>query len=278
MRQLLRLAHQHLAGALRHFGTHAGGTVDDDGHSILVACPAPYSGPLFNAAIRTDGQAEAGRVVARTQRFFAARPRRYALWIPDDVDVSLERAAQTALLSRDPMADAPVMALLEPIDPPTLPHRVVVTQVCSAKTGSQFGLVAAQAFTSFGSPAEATRELSRRVQLLAAHNVAAFVGYLDGAPTSCGLVLVTGEVAGVYFIGTISEARGRGLGEMMTRVAAHAGFRLGARAIVLQSTTLAVPLYRRIGFEEFSRYRLYTGDSLSGEAFPVAARDRIRRS
>ena len=76
------------------------------------------------------------------------------------------------------------------------------------------------------------------------------VAYLDGAPVSCAMTLVSHGVAGVFYVATVASARRRGLGDALTRVAARAGFELGARAAWLGASEMGADLYRRIGFSD----------------------------
>jgi ribosomal protein S18 acetylase RimI-like enzyme len=85
--------------------------------------------------------------------------------------------------------------------------------------------------------------------ILAPH-IAAFVAYLDDAPVSCGMTLVSHSAAGVFYVATVERARRRGLGDALTRIAARAGFELGARAAWLGASEMGADLYRRIGFTE----------------------------
>ena len=62
-------------------------------------------------------------------------------------------------------------------------------------------------------------------------------------------------MAGIQLVGTIPDARGRGLGELCTRWAVGVGFDLGASAVVLEASEAGEPLYLRLGFVEVSRYR-----------------------
>ena len=66
-------------------------------------------------------------------------------------------------------------------------------------------------------------------------------------------------MAFVGFVGTKVKARGRGLGEALTRAATNAGFDLGARLASLQASPEGYPIYRRMGYVEISRYREYLG-------------------
>ena len=81
-------------------------------------------------------------------------------------------------------------------------------------------------------------------------HVAAFVAYVDGAPVSCAMTLVSHGVAGVFYVATVQRARRRGLGDALTRIAACSGFDMGARAAWLGASEMGASLYRRIGFAD----------------------------
>jgi GNAT superfamily N-acetyltransferase len=76
-----------------------------------------------------------------------------------------------------------------------------------------------------------------------------FVGYLDGKPVATNMLFCGGGVASVYAVATVAEARGRGIGGLITgvplRMAQEAGFTHG----VLFSTEMGVSAYKRLGFE-----------------------------
>jgi GNAT superfamily N-acetyltransferase len=83
-----------------------------------------------------------------------------------------------------------------------------------------------------------------------------FVGRMDGRAVGTSRLSVVGGVAGVYGVVTVPDARGRGVGRAMTLTALHAGVALGMQIATLQATELGLPVYRRLGFEEYYRYEL----------------------
>jgi ribosomal protein S18 acetylase RimI-like enzyme len=85
--------------------------------------------------------------------------------------------------------------------------------------------------------------------ILAPH-IAAFVAYMDGVPVASAMTLVSHRVAGVFYVATVEHARRRGLGDALTRMAARAGFELGAQAAWLGASEMGAGLYRRIGFRD----------------------------
>ena len=79
------------------------------------------------------------------------------------------------------------------------------------------------------------------LDVLRAPHVVAFVAEVDGTVAAGAMVIVTHGVAGVYWVGTRPEGRGKGLAELCTRAAGNAGFDLGARVAGLQASVMGEP-------------------------------------
>ena len=92
--------------------------------------------------------------------------------------------------------------------------------------------------------------------VLRAPHIATFLALVDGEPAAGAMVVVTHGVAGIYWVGTTPEARGRGLAELCTRAATNRGFDLGARVAALQASVMGEPIYARMGYVEVTRYPL----------------------
>jgi len=77
-----------------------------------------------------------------------------------------------------------------------------------------------------------------------------YVGYWQGKPVATNMIFNGGGVAGLFCVGTIPEARGKGLGAAITLKplldAKTEGYRYG----VLFAAEMAIPMYRKIGFHE----------------------------
>jgi len=85
-----------------------------------------------------------------------------------------------------------------------------------------------------------------------------FLGFLNGKPVTVSLLVLHDEFAGIYCVGTVPEARGRGLGYAITREPLLAAKDEGYKLAVLEASTMGFPVYRRIGFRQLCEFRTYT--------------------
>ena len=83
------------------------------------------------------------------------------------------------------------------------------------------------------------------------------VAYDRDAPVAAAQVLMSHSIAGVYWVGTVDGARGKGLGDAVTRAVTNRAFELGARFVSLQASAMGEPIYRRMGYREIYRYRTH---------------------
>jgi ribosomal protein S18 acetylase RimI-like enzyme len=84
-----------------------------------------------------------------------------------------------------------------------------------------------------------------------------FVAFVDDGPVATTSVLMGGDVAGIYMVGTLTEARGRGIGAAVTREAMRFARVRGATQAALQSSELGYGVYRNLGFADQCLLRLY---------------------
>jgi ribosomal protein S18 acetylase RimI-like enzyme len=113
--------------------------------------------------------------------------------------------------------------------------------------------VGIEAYGSLGLPENEARAAFSHPSGLFDGSVRGFIAYLDGKPASIALTVLSGQSAGVCWVGTVPRARGKGLGELCTRLATNAGFECGARIVTLQASEQGYPIYARMGFREYDR-------------------------
>lgn len=84
-----------------------------------------------------------------------------------------------------------------------------------------------------------------------------FLGILDGKPVATTSLCLGGEIGGIYHVVTLPEARGRGVGAAITAAGVRDAAEAGCKVAALQSSEMAVSVYRGIGFEAVCELELY---------------------
>jgi ribosomal protein S18 acetylase RimI-like enzyme len=239
------------AEALRELARRAGGAVHDEDGLLCYAGPDPFP-VLMNGVMRTGPGPSAPVVLERARAFFAPRGRGYTVHVRAHADADLRAATERAGLAA--LGDAPGMVLDRRLPEVALPPGVELRQVSDDGDVEAFGRIMGEAYATYGMPPEVGPASFPHRDILIAPHIASFLAVLDGTPVAGAMVIVTHGVAGVYWVGTLPAARGRGLAELCTRAAGNAGFDRGARIAALQASVMGEPIYRRMGYVEVTRY------------------------
>jgi GNAT superfamily N-acetyltransferase len=85
-----------------------------------------------------------------------------------------------------------------------------------------------------------------------------FLGHLDGRPVSTSFLVLHGDVAGIYMVATLKEARGKGVGSAMTHEPLLPAKDAGYDVAVLEASELGLPVYERLGFRKLCEFRTFT--------------------
>lgn len=222
---------------------------------LLGAGGAPHP-VISNAAFRSDDSVDPGELISKAKDFFTARGRGFSVWIrggqPEDEDLTSAVAKAGLQL----VYEMPEMVLGAPVEQLPLPDGVELRQLSEARQAGDYWKVAAASYKSIGFPPEVFGGYSNHDGLLAT-NVAAFIAYLDGEPVSIAMTIVSHGVAGIYWVGSLEQARGKGLGRAVTAAATNAGFKLGAEVASLQASPMGKPIYEAMGYEALFDYRLF---------------------
>ena len=227
-------------------------TVVDERGALLFAGDTDW--PAYNnGVLRTDDRAAPEDVLDRARAFFHARGRGYSLWTRTlDTDADLSRAAELAGHAK--VFDYPQMICRARLDEEPLATDVEIRRVDDADGVAEFAEINAQAYTAYGAPVEATASNFGRPDAVLAPHIAAFVAYLAGEPVGAAMTMLSHGIAGIFWVGTVAAARGRGIAEACTRVATNWGFDAGAPHVQLQASPMGEPIYRRMGYQELYRY------------------------
>ena len=77
-----------------------------------------------------------------------------------------------------------------------------------------------------------------------------YVAYWNGKPVATAGVFFGDEVAGIYSVATVPEARGKGFGAAVTLAPLLDARKMGYHIGTLQASQMGYPIYKRMGFKE----------------------------
>jgi GNAT superfamily N-acetyltransferase len=253
---LARDVHLNLIGSSRHlFRMDPGAEVESRPGWVFAAGRSSHP-VISNAAFRLDDELDPVEFLGAANRFFAGHGRGFAVWARSGLrqDEDLIEASEAGGLTN--AYEMPEMVLREPLSKDRQgPDGVELRRVSGHADARDYWQVATDSYASVGFPPEIFAFYERDEPLMA-DGVAAFVASLDGRAVGIAMTIVSGGIAGIYWVGTTEAARGRGVGRMVTAAAVGAGFEMGAEIASLQASPMGEPLYSEMGFETLFRYRL----------------------
>jgi len=253
-RSLVRLGDLSYQEALREQARATGGAIDERDGMLLIAGQGAH--PIHNYAVRTDPAVDASAAFDRARRTFDGRGYGFTVVTMNAHDDSSMGAAAAAGGLRA-LVSPPAMFCTRRLEDCAAPRNVRLERVQDAAGLDAFREVSKSAWTTYGIPEDVTAAIFARLSMVAAEHIAAVVAYDGARPLSCALVVLSHGIAGVYWVGTTPEGRGRGLAETCTRAVTNIGFDAGARMVTLQASPMGDPIYRRMGYRQIGNYSLY---------------------
>jgi ribosomal protein S18 acetylase RimI-like enzyme len=155
-------------------------------------------------------------------------------------------------------ARPPGMAVeLDLLKEPEPPEGLKIERVRDRKALAEWTRIVTSAF---GIPVESSGlllDLFDRVGYAPDSNLSSYVGVLGDEAVSSSTLFLEGEVAGIYNVATLPDARGRGIGAAMTLAPLKEARERGSKMGILQSSDMGYGVYRRLGFEQFCTLDMY---------------------
>lgn len=211
---------------------------------------------ISNGAFRRDDSVDAREFVTRAKEFFATRERGFSIWVRGGQAEDRDLAAAAEAAGLQLVYEMPEMTLGEKLKPPELPPGAELRRLTAIEQANDFWRVATTSYSSIGFPPEVFAGYTNHAGLLA-ENVVAFIALLDGEPVSIAMTMVSHGVAGIYWVGSLEQARGKGLGRAVTVAATNAGFELGGDVASLQASPMGKPIYLELGYETAFEYQMW---------------------
>lgn len=225
------------------------GVVRRDGSVLVAATRSPI--PIFNEVLAIEDEVGAESLARAVQVMRDIDAPWLAHFRSDVGDHDASVALELGLEEEEVFFPAMILT-----DLPTRSDSGSVLEVVRIEGSEQYDSYIADSASISGADESVWRTWCG-AGLLEDPNVVALVGYLDDSPVAKSMSIRTGEVVGIYDVGTGETARRRGYGWAMTLAAIVAGANSGATVATLQSSEMAFPLYSAHGFETIFDYRCF---------------------
>lgn len=155
--------------------------------------------------------------------------------------------------------DAPGMAisLSQVADAPPGPATLSIQRVIDLKSLRRWADVAVRSFDLPEFVVEPAIDIFRSAGFEAASPVRSYLGIVDGEPVAASTMFLGAGVAGIYNVGTVPEARRRGIGAAMTRAPLLEAREEGYTIAILHASAQGTPVYEALGFREYCTLSCY---------------------
>jgi ribosomal protein S18 acetylase RimI-like enzyme len=210
---------------------------------------------MVNGAMRLDPSVPPDRLFATADAFFRARKRGYTVFVPQ-IEPDLVAACEDAGLP--PMGGhSPEMVCDAVPDAVPFPAGFELRWARDEAGMRDYAEVSAQAYATYGMPVEVFKDVFLHADRFSAPHVHSAIAYDGDMPVSAAQVICSHGIAGVYTVGTVPEARGKGLADACTRAVTRRAFERGARVVTLQASEMGHPIYLRMGYRDLFTYTYY---------------------
>jgi len=246
---------------LWEFGTHLGQSSQVELHdrADMLWYATGIASPMLNGVFRTQlAPTETDVMIEVTLDYFRSRKLPLMWWIgpstrPVDLDKHLEAHGFT------PWTDMPGMAidLVTPKECLPSPPHLTIKPVEDIETLREWAHPFAVTFGFPDSTVSTFCDLFASLGLgqhLPLHH---YVGWLRGDPVACSSMFLGAGVAGIYYVATVPDERGQGIGAALTWEPLCKAGKMGYQIGILHSSQVGYSVYRQIGFEEYCKIRTY---------------------
>jgi ribosomal protein S18 acetylase RimI-like enzyme len=140
---------------------------------------------------------------------------------------------------------------------PTGPSDLIINQVQDIESLKIWCQVSAAGFEMTNSAEHAWMDAFNSIGLGTNVPFRHYLGWLKGEAVATSSLLLDAGVAGIYNVATLPMARRLGIGFSISLTSLHEARSIGYRISVLQSSEMAVGVYRRLGFKEYCKIDCY---------------------
>jgi GNAT superfamily N-acetyltransferase len=241
--ELVALAHASFRACFRKLAEHSpGGAVREQDELFAFATGIPFS--LFNGCIVTEPLAR--EQVDEALEWVEGHGTPYRLWIVHELVAELTDVPPRHGLELQP--DPYPGMVRHPVSEPPVPAEGI-----EVVSGEEAGPEAVGVAVASGMSETIARHLYGG-SFADDPEVQIFAGRLEGRPVGTSVAIQGGGASGIAAVGTLPEARRRGVGTALSWAAAEAGRRRGFDTVVLQASPMGRPVYEAMGFRTVVTY------------------------
>ncbi|MGZ8766271.1 MAG: GNAT family N-acetyltransferase [Acidimicrobiia bacterium] len=244
-------AHENLRDFTRFQARLQGAEVLDE--PGILAFRGAVDFPATRLAIRSGPWSAAAEFADAATDFLLGAGQTAAVFVRDtDSELHAELTARGfAEFSRTPEMVCDVR--LDERDPP---DDVKVRLATSADDVRAYAEIAGHAFRHLSIPEEITRETIDHSEVMLDPSVVIALAEFDGRPVAGACSILVGESGDGYvgWVACLDDARGKGLGDVVTRRVTNEAFDRGASIVTLEASPFGEPTYARMGYRELYRY------------------------
>lgn len=191
----------------------------------------------------------------RIRSFYRERQSGFSIHIRKHADTALESICRQENMNM--VSDAPGMMVDKPLPQKPVPQGIEIRQITNVAGVVDFAFVTIKSYQSLDMrPSVGEKIFASPERLLRPYNYLV-VAYDMDHPVSAAMVIFSHSIAGIYWVGTVQDARGKGLAEACVSAVTNEALRLGAAFVTLQASKFGEPVYRHMGFTEYTRYPWY---------------------
>ena len=150
-----------------------------------------------------------------------------------------------------------MVARIDRLRRPEQPAGIRIERVTDAQAQTRFIAAMTAGFSMNAQERHAMNTLAAAVGYAPDAQWVRWVASIDDRPVASSGLMLAGGVAGIYNVATAPEVRRRGIGAALTGAAVAEGRERGYEVAVLGASELGFGVYRRMGFEEVCRDRVY---------------------
>lgn len=254
MKDIVRRADDNLIESIRVMikNSNKGHMVESESCFKFTLGVESMDGHLNGAFCYDDSNAD--KVFEEVDGYFKSRGNGYVFWIREEIDSNMEAILKSKGYQPRREPGLPIMAVYRRIEEIRFPQGYSARKV---KTERDIRDLMTTIRDTFDKTEEQVLNMFGNDLVVNSKGNEAYVVYDRLGPVSCVLVVKSGDTAGIYWVGTREEARGKGLGKLIASIGTNAGFDMGAEAVILQASQLGQYVYEKLGYELVGYYRCY---------------------